>query len=119
MLHERRFFHCSEVETAELLAEWLTERTWTTCSAFYLRGRGDVVFANDSTSADGAQEYAVFVRAGNRWRQVESIAFGWCTHEEALGYIRRALAGEMTEFAVDVEPRFETSEEHRGRACCA
>ncbi len=119
MMHAKRRFCAAQVESAEKLAEMLTEYTWTPCSAFFVRGREDVIFANDSTSADGAQEYAVLVNGDGAWRQVESITFGWCTPAKALGYIRKALAGEMSETFERLTPHFEAHADHRGRACCA
>ncbi len=93
MLHSSRRYGLSEVDTAEALAKLLTEHDWTGCTGFYVKGRRDVLFLNDSTSADGAQEYAVF-RDGV---QVESITFGWCTADKALEYINGLLDGTLGE----------------------
>lgn len=88
MFHQNRRFGVTEISSAGTLAELLTEHTWTACTAFRL---ADLVFANDSTSADGAQEYAV-VRAG---RQVESITFSWCDRATACRYIEALAAGTL------------------------
>jgi hypothetical protein len=72
MIHRHRVYRVTAVDDTEELATKLTEHCWTLCTAFQLR---DLIFANDSFSADGAQEYAV-VRNG---RQVESLTVSWCT----------------------------------------
>src|SRR2546421_240083 len=90
MLHKQRVWNTPvEVETVEELHEQLTEHTWTACTAFRWRS---LVFVNDSTGPDGAQEYAVLrldvgVGAGEKpaagsatvlqWRQVESVTVSW------------------------------------------
>jgi hypothetical protein len=85
MMHTGRPFAIRDVSSAEELAELLTQHTWTTCTGFRL---GSWLFLNDSTSADGAQEYAI-VRDGC---QYESVTFGWMTQARALDYIDRFIA---------------------------
>jgi hypothetical protein len=107
------------IEAVEDLAIKLTQHTWTCCTAFELCG---YVLVNDSTSADGAQEYAVLMRlADGTWRQIESITFGWCTTEKAADLLRRIIAGEFddADYAVPVEPRLETPAEHGSCHLCA
>ena len=88
MLHKHRRFVVVDVATAEELAHKLTQYTWCGCNGFRL---GELLFLNDSTSPDGAGEYAV-VRQG---RQIESITFSWCDEPKALDYIRRLAAGTL------------------------
>jgi hypothetical protein len=113
MLH-RRTWSLSTVETAEELAEKLTEMTWCGCSAFQVRGT-PYLYLNDSSSADGAQEYAVLKPDGDDFVQVESITFSWCTSEKALEYIRRISAGEFdnASYALRVSARIEPSNLHQ------
>src|SRR5258708_6207573 len=76
MMHKRRWCR-SVVESQELLASMLTERTWTLCSAFSVKGHEEYVFVNDSTSEDGAAEFAPVKRLPDgTYVQVESITFG-------------------------------------------
>ena len=103
------------------MARLLTEHTWTLCTAIELDG---YLFLNDSTSEDGAQEYAVVKKPtepGGQHIQVESITFGWCSYDQALDSIRRVLSGEYDalDFARAVEPRLETAAEHRRCPLCA
>lgn len=121
MFHAKRVWCVSPKETPEEVARLLTQSTWTLCTAIELRG---YLFLNDSTSEDGAQEYAVVKRpagAGGRFVQVESITFGWCSYEKALDYIRRALSGEYDalDFVRAVDPRLDTAAEHRRCPLCA
>lgn len=106
MLHERRTFHVADVDSVEDLAEKLTQHTWTLGTAFRLTAGDQVLlFLNDSTSEDGAQEYAVFVPDG---RQLESITFGWCDESRAEDLVREVLAGkvvEMGRFALRIDER--------------
>ena len=124
MMHSKRVWHLSEIPSAEELARMLTEQTWTLCSGFYVAGHPDHLFLNDSTSEDGAQEYAV-VKGGrlgaSHHLQIESITFSWCNHERALEHIARTLAGDndSNDFARPVVPRLETPEEHGRCHHCA
>ncbi len=94
MLHAKRRFHIADVESVDDLCEKLTKHTWTLCTGFRLRAEGQtLLFLNDSTSEDGAQEYAVF--AGEC--QVESITFGWCTPERAGELVRQVLDGQVVD----------------------
>jgi hypothetical protein len=77
MFHRGRTHRVAEIETAAELAERLVEHTWTLCTGFR---HGGLLWLNDSTGPDGAQEFAV-VREG---RQIESITFSWCSRAEAL-----------------------------------
>lgn len=120
MLHDRRVWCVSDVDSAEELARKLTETTWCCCTAFQL---GEYLFLNDSTSPDGAQEYAVVKRMGDNGRpeQIESITFGWCDAAKALEYIHETLAGhyDRSGFQCQVAPALETPEQHGRCAHCA
>src|SRR5262249_4855835 len=110
-----------EPEDAEELARLLTARTWTLCTGFEL---GGYLFLNDSTSEDGAQEYAVVKRpaaAGDPFVQVESITFGWCTPAQALEYIRAAVADDLdgTGHGRPVCPQVDTLPTHGRCPHCA
>ena len=87
MMHSNRIWQVTPVDSAEELANRLTNQSWTLCTGFKLRG---FLFLNDATCEDGAQEYAVVEKRHNDnrdYRQVESITFSWCTEVDALGYI--------------------------------
>lgn len=95
MWHKNRFWSLAVAESAEKLAQQLTEFTWTGCQAFEL---GRYILANDATSPDGAQEYGVLLSDPNdesRLIQIESITFSWCSEERALELIQRMLFGEF------------------------
>ncbi|MGI2907155.1 hypothetical protein [Tolypothrix sp. VBCCA 56010] len=86
MLHNKRTWTINEVSSPEQLAEKLTAHTWTGCTGFKL---GNLLFLNDATSGDGAQEYAVVaLYTNNDFLQIESITFSWCSYEQALAYIK-------------------------------
>ncbi len=90
MMHNRRVFRVVENHysaSPEALAKTLTEHDWCTCNGFRL---GPLAFLNDSTSADGAQEYAVYdTRTGH---QIESLTVSWMTAERLEACIRRLLS---------------------------
>lgn len=108
MLYPRRVHTLRTVTDVEELAELLTEHTWTFCTGFRLSLDGRcLLFLNDSTSEDGAQEFAVFDQNGD---QVESITFGWCDRARGAELIRRTLAGEdealgTYELLLDLNPQ--------------
>ena len=113
MMHNQRRWCVVPAETSEQLAHNLTEQTWCCCNGFELSGYW---FLNDATSPDGAQEYAVVKIDGPNQKpiQVESITMSWCSYEVALGYIKRALAGEFdtADVAATVDSTIETPDEH-------
>ena len=89
MFHKGRTWAIHRVDSAETLAEMLTERTWTLCSGFVIEGHEEYLFLNDSTHEDGAGEYGV-IRGGltaDRRHQIESITLCW------RGAIRGLLRG--------------------------
>ena len=120
MFHHRRVWCVSPVASAEELAKKLTEMTWCCCTAFEL---GDYLWLNDSTSPDGAQEFAVLKKDGGNGKpvQIESITFGWCDEATALEYIRTTLAGkdDNNTFRREVDPVLQSPAEHGRCAHCA
>jgi hypothetical protein len=120
MLHKRRVWSVAKVESPEDLAEKLTQHTWCCCNAFELQG---YVFANDATSADGAQEYAVVMPVSHEidFMQIESITFSWCSREKALELIGKVVAGEFDSDRYDRVHRrhFQTPAEHGRCGHCA
>lgn len=75
MLHPSRRFAVVDATGIEDLLEKLLEHTWCGCAGFRL---GSLLFLNDSTGADGAQEYAVVHEP--TMTQVESLTVSWMTH---------------------------------------
>jgi hypothetical protein len=82
MLHADRIWSVAEVSSAEELARDLTRETWCCCQGFRIVDHPRYVWVNDSTSEDGAQEYAVcrLGLAKGDMRQLESITFVWCNY---------------------------------------
>ncbi len=119
MMHAKRPWCVTDAENPEELAQKLVGTTWTLCTGFRI---GAYYFLNDSTSEDGAQEYAVLKRMPDgRFFQIESITFGWCIAEEGLHYVRQALAGEFDQatFRQEETPRLQASEVHGRCHLCA
>lgn len=91
MLHRSRRWSLTLVASSHELATKLTEHTWTTCTGFECNGW---LFLNDSTSADGAQEYAVVRRdSDGNARQYESVTFGWMTRAQAERWLSDWFSG--------------------------
>ena len=118
MLHSNRIWSAVPAESAEWLAEQLTQYTYCGCNGFQL---GDYLFVNDATCADGAQEYGVLRAAGDHFVQIESLTFSWMTQPKALAIIRRVLAGEFDQEQYDTvdRRRIQTPEEHGRCHHCA
>lgn len=117
MMHKSRRWCVTQAESFEQLAHNLTEHTWTKCTGFELAG---YLFLNDSTSADGAQEYAVVRRPteeGEPFMQVESVTFGWCSMEEALAHVLVAIRGKFDDQGQPVSPVIETPQIHKCGNC--
>lgn len=119
MLHEKRVWCVAQVESAEQLSKMLTETTWCCCNAFRI---ADYIWLNDSSSSDGAQEYAVLKsQADHSFVQIESITFGWMNCDEALASIEQTLSGEFDhhEWSKPVRPTLQTPKEHGHCQHCA
>jgi hypothetical protein len=120
MFHSNRRWCIAKVDSAEELAKKLAETTWCCCTGFELDG---YLWLNDSTSPDGAQEFAVLKLNGPNAKpvQIESITFGWCEYARSLEYIKHTLAGldDQNSFRRDVEPILETPETHGRCGHCA
>lgn len=111
MLHSKRVWSVAPAESAEWLAEKLTQFTWCGCNGFSL---GGYLFVNDATSGDGAQEYGVLRRQGEQYVQIESLTFSWMDEAKALEIIRRVLAGEFDDerYGIVDPSRLQTLDEH-------
>ncbi len=120
MLHRTRIWSLQAIDEAERLAYKLSNVSWTCCQAFELKG---YIFANDATSADGAQEYAVLraTRDCPELIQIESITFSWCNEGQALELIKAVCAGDFdsNELGKVERIRFEATSEHGFCIHCA
>ncbi|MBO3462860.1 hypothetical protein G7B40_031525 [Aetokthonos hydrillicola Thurmond2011] len=123
MLHDKRAWTLTEIVTPEDLAKKLTSSTWTGCTGFTL---GKLLFLNDATSADGAQEYAVVIKdKEGKFLQIESITFSWCSYDRALEMITAllenstsiAIGENIPSWSTQVSPRIEPSKEHQCSWC--
>ena len=80
MMHESRNWQVAVFEgTASEFAHELGRITWTPCQGFQFEG---LLYLNDATSPDGAQEYAVIRLSDNR--QIESLTVSWMSPEGLL-----------------------------------
>jgi hypothetical protein len=106
MFFERRPHNIKTIDDAGELADKLTSTTWCLCNGFRI---GDVIFINDSTSEDGAAEFAVIEvdsEQPTHGKQIESITFGWL-HDDvpaALEHIINALRGTPESTAIGLGP---------------
>jgi len=119
MMHKRRRWVIKKATTPKQLARDLTEQTWTLCTGFELEG---YLFLNDSTSENGAQEYAVVLPLPDgAYVQIESITFGWCSFERGLIHVKSIIAGaaDQREFRHAVVPQLDTPEVHGRCPLCA
>ncbi len=122
MMHTRRVWCLSAVESPGALAHMLTQRTWTLCAAFCVVGREDYLFLNDATCEDGAGEFAILKRLPDgTYLQVESVTFSWCDERQGLAHIEEALARKYDgyDFVRLVRPVIETSQQHGRCGSCA
>jgi len=59
MFHDTRHWCVSQVESIDELVDKLGNYNWCCCSDFQIN---NVLWLNDATGEDGAQEYAVYAR---------------------------------------------------------
>lgn len=89
MFETKRTYTIKKVDAAYQLADWLTQMTWCGCNGFEYNG---YLFLNDSTSPDGAQEYAIYRILNNgQHKKTESVTFGWMSYQEAVTWIKTRL----------------------------
>lgn len=123
MLHANRIWSLSEVESAAELARMLTQQTWCCCQAFMVKGHPRYSWLNDSTSEDGAQEYAVIRMdpGQGEHNQIESITFSWCDTSRAEKFIHETLDGkdDNNEWALKVRTVIQQPDEHGRCQHCA
>ena len=72
----------------ELAARLKQPASWVGCAGFSI---GQVVLLNDSSSEDGAQEFAVV--AVDSGQQVESLTISWMEEERLAGALERLANG--------------------------
>ena len=86
----RRAYNIKLCTADEMLSDLVHTKTWTLCTGWRV---GETLYLNDSTSEDGAQEYAVLrVQPGAGRlvaKQFESVTFGWMTLEEIEDFIEQ------------------------------
>ena len=87
MLHKNRCWRITDVDDVATLSEYLTQRSWTLCTGFRHRG---VLYLNDATGPDGAQEFAIVREADSV--QVESWTCSWMSAERCAQMIREMIA---------------------------
>jgi hypothetical protein len=115
--HTKRIWVISDEPSAPDLAASLAHRTWTLCTGFRHEG---YLFLNDSTSENGAQEYAVVKEATGQ--QVESLTVSWMEYPQALAHITAAVTGEYDDqrlATLDVTSRYQAPAEHGRCHLCA
>jgi hypothetical protein len=129
MVNDKRRFGAGPVyQDADILANKLTNHSWTLCTAFdfVTPDNRTILFLNDAFSEDGAQEYAVI--AVDSWddngqvvgRQIESITMSWCTPEEARKYINDCAAPDFqAPISQPVTVRVDKWRKHESCRLCA
>ena len=119
MLHSRRIWSLVEAELTETLAFDLSQRVWPGCHAVAFCG---YVFANDSTSPDGAQEFAVLKPHpdGEVFVQIDSITFSWCNESRAKEWIELVSSGtfDIHDLARVSRDRFQVPAAHGACPLC-
>ncbi len=100
MIHEHRTYQVKDYSAPYELAQAIKMySSWTGCTGFRYRG---LLFLNDSTGADGLQEYAV-VRESDMVA-VESYTMSWMSVERFKGLVEDLVQrlGELRGHKVEV-----------------
>lgn len=96
MMHRGRSYSVADVPDLDTMADRLHGHTWTGCTGWRC---GELVALNDSTCADGAQEYGILVGARVEdgdlvGEQVESLTVSWMDRGKLLDVLTRLAAGD-------------------------
>ena len=124
MLHDDRIWCLGEVDSVEKLASELTAITWCPCQAFRIKDVPEYLWLNDSTSPDGAQEFAV-VRIDSEtdsMTQVESLTVSWMDYDELLAVMPATLRNQHDAengWGRLVSPTIQSPQEHGRCQHCA
>ena len=120
LFHEKRRWRVEPAKSVDDLADKLTEHTWRCCQGFELLG---YLFLNDATSEDGAQEYGIVKKDGDRFIQIESVTFDWCSPERAIQIIEDTVHGEydngVMHEELNLSRKLDTPEAHGTCRFCA
>jgi len=111
MMHKNRIWQVKDLPIESLATE-LQRCTWCCCSGFRA---GGMLWLNDATSPDGAQEYAVIRESDGA--QVESVTVSWCKPEELQAYIDQYAAELATMAPLLGRPLKESSLSHGPHPC--
>jgi hypothetical protein len=120
MLHKTRHWTIVDVLTLEELAPTLHKHDWCCCNGFRYK---NLLFLNDATSGDGAQEYAVVRIEGDpptdsrvfTGVQIESLTVSWYeSTEKLLADFKKIESGELGQDYARVEVRTHPNSERCG-----
>lgn len=88
MMHKTRTFSINKLDSFDELADQLLNYSFVLCQGFQV---GEYLFLNDSSSEDGAQEFAVI----HNGFQVESLTVSWVKSKEEMLDLLAELPGEL------------------------
>ena len=119
MFHSKRTYRVIECNDVDELAKMLGE-SQCLCTGYKCQG---VLFLNDSTSEDGAQEYAIVLpRKDGLGLQVESVTYSWIEGQEKrvediLDMIHYKDVPDESVMQEPVVLRIDTAPKHSCRYC--
>lgn len=89
MFYKDGKYTVKQVEDIDSLAYYLTQIQCTDYNGFEYKG---YLFINCSTNSNKAQKYAIFKKDSTLY--LDTIAFGWCTLNQARKYIENVINSE-------------------------
>src|SRR5262249_17444057 len=96
--------------------EWmksLDRNEWRLCTAFYVAGRPDYLFLNDTEPEKAPTRLALVKRlADGSLVHLASLAVCWCLSGEIMGFILNGLHGDFDDEGLPVELTVQAPEEH-------
>ncbi|MDP2949038.1 MAG: hypothetical protein Q8P22_05830 [Chloroflexota bacterium] len=112
MMHTQRAYQVKAYDDLDALTKAITGIVWCPCCGFRWNG---LLFLNDATGPDGAQEYAVIRERG--MVQVESFTVSWMTPEQFKELAARIAEPGWPDAYGQVYNRIEAAEGHHCHLC--
>lgn len=124
MLHRERIHAPLNCSVEGLLWELTPETSLCACGGFRVEHRGEtLLFLNDMTSADGAQEYCVLVVQEDlgdgeyRVQEIESLSISWMAPEKCRAVLKRQFDATQRTVWGEYHIKLDSLDGHRCPSC--
>ena len=113
MINEDRKWSLTSFPSAEAWMESLCRNEWRLCTAFFVAGRPNYLFLNDTEPDQVPTRLALIKRLANgSLVHLASLTVCWCVSGEIMSFLLNGLRGDFDDEGLPVELTVQTPEEH-------